>query len=280
MKILMVGWQGMLGADLLKVFGPKHQLFTPSLEKLDITKPDQCRLWLDQCRPDAVICAAALTDVDYCESHAEEAFLVNGEGVGHLAKACAEANCPAVHYSTDYIFDGRKSEAYLEEDTPNPLGVYGKSKLLGEQLLREYLPEHLILRTSWLFGRNGKNFIRTVLNLARTNTQLRVVNDQRGSPTYTRDVAYCTERLLAAGCRGTYHTTNSGSCTWYELASKAIEWSGMQGVQVIPVSTSEFPRPAPRPANSVLANARLAREGFPMLQGWPLAVQQYLREMQ
>jgi dTDP-4-dehydrorhamnose reductase len=158
--------------------------------------------------------------------------------------------------------------------------VYGRSKLLGEQLLREYLPEHLILRISWLFGRNGKNFIRTVLNLARTNTQLRVVNDQRGSPTYTRDVAYCTERLLAAGCRGTYHTTNSGSCTWYELASKAIEWSGMQGVQVIPVSTSEFPRPAPRPANSVLANARLAREGFPMLQGWPLALQQYLREMQ
>ncbi len=152
-----------------------------------------------------------------------------------------------MQYSTDYIFDGLKKEAYLEEDSPNPQSVYGKSKLAGEDSVRRYCPNHLILRTSWLFGRNGANFIRTIVHAAQQGAHLRVVNDQKGSPTYSKDLALFTRKMIESGCRGTYHVTNSGSCTWFDLASRAVEWAGLQAVPMAPVSTSEFQRPAPRP---------------------------------
>ncbi len=279
MKIMIVGAQGMLGTDLAKALSQRHEICAPSLEEFDITSAEQCRRWVGSSGAHAVICAAALTDVDYCETHEVEAFRVNAEGVANLAGACAAARCILVHYSTDYVFDGRKQAAYVEEDPPIPLGVYGRSKLRGEELLKATVPEFLILRISWLFGRNGKNFIRTILNAARTSRLLRVVNDQWGSPTYTRDVAGHTEMLLESGCRGIYHLTNSGSCTWFELAQRAVEWAGIHRVSVIPVTTAEFPRPAPRPANSVLANARLEREGLPIMRPWADAVRAYLNEI-
>lgn len=280
MKILMVGWQGMLGTDLVGVLSTRHQLLMPSLEELDITRPEQCDAWIKSTGPEAVVCAAALTNVDYCETHEAEAFLINGQGIGNLAAACAQAGSLLVHYSTDYVFDGRKLEPYIEEDPPNPISVYGKSKLRGEELLRIHASKHLLLRISWLYGRNGKNFIRTILNAARSKPELRVVNDQKGSPTYTRDVASYTEMMMEAGAQGTYHLTNSGSCTWYELARQAVEWAGIRGVNITPVTTAEFPLPAARPANSVLANSRLAREGFPAMRHWSLAVRDYLREIE
>jgi dTDP-4-dehydrorhamnose reductase len=277
MKVLVAGSMGMLGTELVRQFGSSCEVAGFDLPELDITSPALCRALVARHRPDAVVNAAALTDVDYCEEHEVEAFLINGEGVANLARASAEVGCLLVHYSTDYVFDGRKQDPYVEEDRTNPLSVYGKSKLAGEQAAQSLGEPHLILRTSWLFGANGKNFIKTVVGIARDRRALQVVRDQRGSPTYARDLAFQTRRMIEAGCRGTYHVTNSGWCSWYELAARTVEWAGIKDVVVTPVTTAEFPRPAPRPANSVLANERLAREGIPPMRPWAAAAEEYVR---
>jgi dTDP-4-dehydrorhamnose reductase len=279
MKTLILGSRGMLGTDLMQAFGSASEIVGWDLGELDITDAGRCHGEIGKAGPDVIVCSAALTAVDYCEAHEEEAFLLNAQGVGNVAAASASIGALLVHYSTDYVFDGRKKDAYTEEDPANPLSVYGRSKWRGEELVRLRCPDHLILRTSWLFGRNGKNFIRTMLDAARAGRQLRVVNDQRGSPTYTRDLAGATVRMVAAGCRGIYHVTNGGSCTWHELALRALEFAGLGKVPVAPISTAEYPVPAPRPANSVLANAKLEREGFQTLRPWPAAVREYLEEI-
>jgi dTDP-4-dehydrorhamnose reductase len=276
MKILIVGGRGMLGTDLMEVFSSVHDTTGIDLPELDITQLEQCHAKLQEFRADVVLNAAAFTQVDACESRERDAFLVNGHGAGNLAIAAASSGAMLVHYSTDYVFDGQKEAAYVEEDLPNPQNVYGKSKLLGETLIREHCPNHLILRTSWLFGPNGNNFIRTIVNAARKGNPLRVVNDQKGSPSYSKDLAAHTLRMIAAGCRSTYHVTNSGYCTWYELASEAVAWAGMQSIPIAPVSSSEFPRPALRPANSVLANAHLQRDGLPLMRPWQACVREYV----
>ena len=272
MRVLIAGCLGMLGSDLMAQFSPGHEVLGVDRAEMDLSDPGQCLAQVEQFRPDAVVNAAALTLVDYCETHEQEAFLVNGDGAGNLARAAASRGALLVHYSTDYIFDGRKKEPYVEDDDPNPQSVYGRSKLLGEELIRRHCSSHLILRTSWLFGLNGSNFIRTIVTAARKGAPLRVVHDQRGSPSYSKDVASHTLRMMEAGCRSTYHLTNSGSCTWYELAVQALQWARIEGVPVTPVSTREFPRPA----NSVLANSRLERDGLPLLRPWQAAVQEYI----
>jgi dTDP-4-dehydrorhamnose reductase len=276
MKVLIVGCLGMLGSDLMAAFSPVHEAIGYDQQEMDITQLEQCLAGMEVLRPDAVINAAAYTRVDDCESHEKEAFLINGQGAGNLARAAASVNALLVHYSTDYIFDGLKRDAYLETDKPNPQSIYGKSKLQGEDLIRQNCPGHLILRTSWLFGKNGPNFIRTIVGMARKGMPLRVVNDQKGNPTYSKDLAAHTLKMIDAGCRSTYHLTNDGSCTWFELASTAIEWAGIKGISIIPVSTSEFPRPAPRPSNSILANARLKRDGLPLMRPWQEAAREYI----
>ena len=276
MKVLITGCRGMLGTDLMSVFGPVHEVVGLDLPGLDITRPDQCLAAVNAARPDIIINAAAFTRVDDCETHEAEAMQVNGHGAGNLARAAMAAGSLLVHYSTDYVFDGLKKEAYVETDEPNPQSVYGKSKLLGETLIRRNCPDHLILRTAWLFGPHGPNFIRTIVNAARQGKSLRVVHDQRGSPTYSKDLAEWTLKMVAAGFRATYHITNSGACTWFELAAKAVEWAGIHNVSITPVSTSEFPRRAPRPANSVLANAHLERDGMPAMRPWQDAAREYV----
>ena len=276
MKVLLTGGDGMLATDVRREFAPHHEVVAFPRAELDVTDREACRARIADVRPDVVINAAGMTNVDACESSREEAFRVNGEGPGNVAAAAAEAGALVAHYSTDYVFDGGKSGPYVEEDPPNPQGVYARSKLLGEVRVRESACEHLILRISWVFGSNGRNFIRSILNAAREQPVLRVVDDQRGSPSYTVDLAAATRRLVEAGCRGTYHVTNSGSCTWYELAARAVEWARLAGVRVVALSTREFPRPAPRPANSVLDNARLRREGFPLLRPWQEAAREYV----
>jgi dTDP-4-dehydrorhamnose reductase len=278
MKVMIAGCRGMLGSDLMAQFGPAHELLGVDRPEMDITHPGQCLAQVEHFRPDVVINAAALTLVDYCETHEQEALRVNGDGAGNLARAAAAAGALFVHYSTDYVFDGRKKEAYLEEDEPNPQSAYGRSKLLGEDQVRRSCPDHLIIRTSWLFGRNGSNFIRTVVTAAEKRAPLRVVTDQRGSPSYSKDVASHTQLLIEAGCRATYHLTNRGSCTWYELALKALEFARIKDVSITPVSIRDFPRPAPRPANSVLANARLKQNGLPLMRPWQDAVRQYVEK--
>jgi len=276
MKVLVVGCRGMLGTDLMAALGPSYDVYGADLPELDITKPEQCMEKVKKIRPDVILNAAAFTRVDACETRREEAFLVNGHGAGNLAEAAASIGSSLIHYSTDYVFDGRKQEPYQEEDLPNPLSVYGKSKLLGENLIREYCPNHMILRTSWLFGKNGANFIRTIVDLARSGKPLRVVNDQQGSPTYSLDLAVHTRMMIEAGCRGTYHGTNSGSCTWYDLARNALGSAGIRDIAVTPVTSEEFQRPAPRPANSILANSHLQREGLPPMRPWQAAAREYV----
>jgi dTDP-4-dehydrorhamnose reductase len=276
MKILIVGCRGMLGSDLMAVFGPAHAVAGLDLPDLDITQWEPCVAKVKEQAPDVIINAAAYTRVDDCEAQEDAAYRVNAHGAGNLAQAAASTGAWLVHYSTDYVFDGLKSEAYLEDDAPNPRSVYGKSKLLGESLIRRHCPKHMILRTSWLFGPNGPNFLRTIIGAAKKGAPLRVVHDQKGSPTYSRDLAEWTLKMIDAGCRSTYHVTNSGACTWFELASKAVEWAGIEGVSITPVSTSEFPRPAPRPANSVLANARLIQDGLPPMRSWQIAAREYI----
>lgn len=265
----------MLGSDLMQTLAAFEPLGL-DLPEFDMTDEKQCRARVLAYAPDAIIDAAGLTNVDYCETHEEEAFLVNGRGTGNLAEAAQEAGALLAYYSTDYIFDGRKQSGYLEDDSPNPLSVYGKSKLRGEELVRSICPRHMILRTSWLFGCSGKNFIRTIVGIARQGQPLRIVNDQRGSPTYSKDLAALTLTLLQAGCLGAYHVTNGGSCTWYELALRSVEWASISGLSVEPVGTNEFPRPAPRPACSILINARLAREGFKPMRSWEEAARAYV----
>ena len=275
MRVLVVGARGMLGTDLMRRLTGREPLGV-DLPECDITDAGRCRSLVGEFRPGVILAAAALTDVDYCETHEEEAFLVNARGMENLASAAGDAGATLVYYSTDYVFDGAASAGYREEDRTNPINVYGRSKLHGEERVRELCPDHLILRTSWLFGRHGRNFIRTIVHAAREGRELRVVHDQRGSPTYTPDLAAQTLRLLDAGCRGTYHVTNSGSCTWFELAQHAVASAGVAGAVIAPVATGKFPRPAPRPACSILDNARLRREGIPALRPWQEAAREYV----
>ncbi len=268
----------MLGTDLLETIRDVHEVLDFDIPEIDITSLEECLSAAAKYRPEVIINSAAYTRVDDCETHADQAFLVNGEGASNLAQAAAAQKALLVHYSTDYVFDGLKQGAYLEEDTPNPQSIYGKSKLSGENLIRGCSPNHLILRTSWLFGKNGPNFIRTIVGAAANGQQLRVVNDQQGSPTYSKDLAAHTLRMIEADCRGTYHVTNSQACTWFELAGRAVEWAGLQNTPIVPVSTSAFPRPARRPSNSVLANARLQREGLPLLRSWQEAAREYIEQ--
>jgi dTDP-4-dehydrorhamnose reductase len=278
MKILIAGHTGMLGTDLVKTFGDGHEIRGVSLPGFDITSIEDCLSLARECRPGLIINAAALTAVDYCESHEEEANLANGYGAANLAAAAASVSAKFVHYSTDYVFDGSKPAPWVETDTPHPLSAYGRSKLLGEFLVRTAWSDFLILRTSWVFGLNGPSFIRTILKAAGNGQPLRVVNDQFGSPTGTVDLARHTRTMVEAGCRGIYHVTNSGSCSWHELAVRVVEWAGL-GNEVVPVSTSEFPRPAPRPRNSVLENRRLAREGLPAMPPWEQAVRSFVGDL-
>ena len=281
MKVLIAGSRGMLGSALMAVFKNNPGAYETSgldLPEIDITLPESCRRAIEKFNPDVVINAAAFTRVDDCETQNDLAMSVNGTGAGNLAAASSAAGALFIHYGTDYIFDGCKDEGYCEDDIPGPKSVYGKSKLLGEELVRRNSPEHMIIRISWLFGANGANFIRTIVDAARKGNPLRVVTDQRGSPAYAKDVAAQTMKMVESGCRGTYHVTNAGDCTWYDLAVQAVAWAKIPDILITPIASSEFPRPAPRPAYSILTDTRLTREGLPRLRSWQEAAREYVEQ--
>jgi len=259
-NVLILGANGMLGRDLATVF-PEARLC--GHKNLDITDEAAVKAYILEMKPDLVINAAAYTNVDGCEDEPETAFTVNGDAPGYIAAACREAGVRLVHYSTDYVFDGSKKE-YVESDQPNPINVYGASKLRGEQKIAENMDDYRIIRTSWLFGRHGKNFVETIRHLSKENETVRVVTDQVGKPTYTVDLARKTAEI--AECPpGIYHVTNDGVCSWYEFARAFA-------LNVVPCSSSEFPRKARRPAYSVLANTKTS----PM-RPWKEALEDYLR---
>ena len=258
-KTLILGAGGMLGSDLCRVFPDAVALKHCDV---DITDKEQVKETIKRIETKVVINAAAYTDVDGCEDNQELAFEVNGRAPGYIAQACSDVGATLVHYSTDYVFDG-SSEEYVESDIPAPINVYGGSKFLGERNIIENMDDYRIIRTSWLFGTHGRNFVETMLKLSREMDTVRVVDDQFGKPTYTADLASKTAEILGLA-PGIYHITNEGVCSWYEFAAAIID-------NVIPCSCDEFIIKAKRPRYSVLANTKIA----PM-RHWKEALMEYL----
>ena len=275
MKILITGANGMLGHDLEKILKDKHELVLTTSKTLDITDKKQAMEVICENKPDVVINSAAYTDVDGCEENQDIAYAVNGDGVRNLALACKEVGCPLVHVSTDYVFNGKSDRPWVEDDEIGPISVYGKSKLKGEEAILEILDKYFIVRTAWLYGVNGKNFPKTMLELAESHPEITVVYDEVGSPTYTPDLAYGISQLIETDYYGIYHLTNSGSCSWCEFARYIFDVAEVD-VKVIPVTASEFARAAPRPSYSVLENKNWVDKGFEPLRSYKEAIKEYV----
>lgn len=273
-KVLITGSEGQLGRDLVRVLSDEHELFPFDLD-MDVTDFDGTMKTVTTISPDVVIHAAAYTDVDGCELDADLAYKVNALGTQNVALACQKCGAAALYVSTDFVFDGKKGEPYLEFDEPNPLSVYGRSKLAGERYVASLLDRYYITRTAWLFGKHGRNFVKTILKLAEEREELTVVGDQVGSPTYSLDLAKTIAELIKTGWYGLYHTTNSGSCSWFEFAKKILEYAGKRGVKVSPITSEELNRPAPRPAYSVLRNYCLELRGIQPLRHYEEALRDY-----
>ena len=259
-KALIFGADGMLGSDLCLEFVDATP-FTHS--DVDITNREEVMGVIGEMVPEVVINAAAYTNVDGCETERELAFRVNGEAPGYIAEACSRIGATFVHFSTDYVFDGSKTE-YVESDATNPINAYGESKLFGEREIVRHMDDYRIIRISWLFGMNGKNFVDTMLRLSGEMDVVNVVNDQFGKPTYTADLARKTQEIIDLE-HGIYHVTNDGVCSWFEFASAAID-------NVVPCSSVNFPTRAKRPTYSVLTNTKTA----PM-RHWREALEEYLK---
>ncbi|MHB8882626.1 MAG: dTDP-4-dehydrorhamnose reductase [Thermodesulfovibrionales bacterium] len=273
MKVALTGSEGMLGQDIRRVFS-EDELIGFTYGSLDVTVLDDVMRRMREARPDVLVHAAAYTDVDRAEAEPEQAYRVNGMGTRNLAMAAEELRIPIVYLSTDYVFDGTKQTAYDEWDQACPINQYGLSKLMGERFVASLTNRHYIVRTSWLYGKSGKNFVETICRLLAERESLDVVDDQRGCPTYTFDLAVKLRELLGRGY-GTYHITNSGACSWYEFAVKIAELKGHHK-KINPVTSDKFPRPAKRPANSVLGNTMLRLEGPEPLRRWEEALADYL----
>jgi dTDP-4-dehydrorhamnose reductase len=275
-KVLVTGAGGMLAQALLPVLEASgHPVLALTRADADISRVDALAQPIRSFRPDWVVNLAAFTRVDDCERQIDEAFRVNAIAARSVAVIAAAAGVPLMTISTDYVFDGEGKRPYRESDAPGPRSVYGRSKLAGEQAVREVQPRHQIVRTAWLYGHGGRNFVDTILEKARAGEALRVVDDQRGSPTYAADLADGLLRLLNAGQFGTYHVTNSGDCTWYDLAVYVLDRAGVR-VEVTRTDSASFPRPAPRPAYSVLDNQRYEQVTRHRMPSWQDAVDRYL----
>lgn len=275
MRILVTGASGQLGSDIARELAKEFDIIPVDIQEFDITKLAETIRYVNHIKPEAIVHCAAFTDVDACETETDRACLVNGIGTRNLAIAARKLAARLVYISTDYVFDGEKEAPYQENDRPNPKTVYGLSKLMGERSVRQQCPAHFILRIAWLYGHSGNNFVKTILWLAQTKDELRVVNDQYGTPTWTVDVARQIKQLLQTEAYGTYHATSQGSCTWFEFAKAALEKAGID-TPIIPVTSEEFPRPAPRPKNSVLDNHLLRIQGLDIMPAWQDSLQEFM----
>jgi dTDP-4-dehydrorhamnose reductase len=275
MRVTVFGGSGLLGQALVQEL-KDEQLTALSLEDADLRDRTRIETVVRDSRPDWIILAAAYTDVDGCESNRDLAFAVNCEGAIYVAQAARQAGSHLIFLSTDYVFDGQGTSPYAVDHPRHPINVYGESKARAEERLLEILPEVCIARTSWLFGHGGKCFPATILKLAAARRELAIVNDQRGCPTYAPDLARALGELCRKSGRGIVHVTNAGECTWYQLAKEILRSAGST-TTVKPVTTAEFPRPARRPAYSVLSPASLQVYGIRMPR-WEDAVRRYLSE--
>ena len=277
-KVLVTGAGGQLGHDVaerLKFLG--IQCIAADLADFDLTDREQTEAYIVKAKPDVVVHCAAFTAVDKAEEEKERCYAVNVEGTKAVAAACRRIDAKLVYLSTDYVFSGQGSQPQAEEQAVSPLNYYGYSKAKGEEAVRELVEKHFIVRTSWVFGKHGGNFVKTMLNLANKE-ELNVVCDQIGSPTYTKDLAVFLCELLQTKKYGAYHAAGSGQCSWYEFAREIFKCAGLK-VKVNPVPTSQYPTKAARPLNSRLAKTKLRENGFACLPPWEDALKRYLKEL-
>jgi dTDP-4-dehydrorhamnose reductase len=270
-RILITGAGGQLGRELMEVLA-SHELHGRDHRALDIANREAVVRTVEQVRPSWVINAAAYNDVDGAEAATELAFAVNAAGPGYLAEAAARVGAEMVHISTDYVFDGRKGSPYNELDRADPLSVYGRSKYEGELQVQSAHPSACVLRTAWLYGKYGNNFVKAILKAAERGGPVKVVSDQVGSPTWTRHLAQAIGELIETTSRGLFHVANAGACSRYEFARAIVQGR----VEVLPISADEAARPAPRPANSALVSARWPAAGLRPLPDWGRALTDYL----
>jgi dTDP-4-dehydrorhamnose reductase len=275
-RVLITGAKGLLGRELAELFREEYEVRATDETECDVTSPSACREVFGAVRPDVVLHCAAYTAVDRAESEEERAMAVNRDGTRNVACACREHGAFLVTFGTDYIFDGTSGRPYAEEDPARPLSAYGRSKWAAEEALRAETPDHLLVRSQWLYGPHGRNFVFAVLEKAGRDEPLRVVSDQRGCPTYARDLAAATKRLLDAGAHGTYHFSNEGEATWHGFASFVLARACPKPVSLSPASTAELSYPAPRPAYSVLCKDKYRGATGDAPRPWETAAAEFL----
>ncbi len=285
MKILVTGAAGQLGRELLLMLrAAGEEVVGIDRQELDLSRTETVAEGIAAYGADWVIHCAAYTQVDKAEEERELAFRINRDAAGAVARGAREAGSRLLHVSTDFVFDGGQSHPYREDDTPNPLGVYGRSKWEGEQAVREALPEAVILRTAWVYGVHGHNFVKTMLRLAAERDELRVVDDQIGTPSWTADIARAIRALMAADVSGTWHFTNEGVASWYDFAESILRLGRELGFpvkarRVRPISTSGFPTPAKRPPFSVLSKQKIRTVLGHDIPHWRHSLEHMLREL-
>ena len=279
MRVVVTGVRGQLGYDVVGELESRgHEAIGIDVSELDITDGKAADAFFENTRPDALIHCAAYTATEKAEDEPDVCYKVNATGTENLARACKRIGAKMLYISTDYVFDGKGDTPFKTDDAIAPLSVYGKTKYEGEVFVRELLDEYFIVRISWVFGINGKNFIRTMLNLAQQRDTVSVVSDQIGSPTYTKDLAPLLCDMIESEKYGTYHATNEGYCSWFDLAREAFAAAGLD-MNVVPVTSDAFPSKIKRPENSRLDKTTLDENGFSRLPDWKDAVRRYVREL-
>ena len=279
MKVFVTGVKGQLGFDVMNELEKQGlEGIGVDIDEMDITDADQVNKVIKEAAPDAVIHCAAYTAVDAAEDNEEICRKVNAQGTENIAKVCEELDIKMMYISTDYVFNGQGERPWEPDDEREPLNVYGQTKYEGELAIEEHVKKFFTVRIAWVFGVNGKNFIKTMLNLGKTHDHLTVVNDQTGSPTYTYDLARLLVDMIQTDKYGRYHATNEGLCTWYEFACEIFKQAGMD-VSVAPVSSDEYPAKAKRPSNSRMDKSKLTANGFQPLPTWQDALSRYLKEI-
>ena len=279
MRVFVTGVKGQLGYDVMNELEKQGlEGFGVDIDEMDITDADQVNKVIKEAAPDAVIHCAAYTAVDAAEDNEEICRKVNAQGTENIAKVCEELDIKMMYISTDYVFNGQGERPWEPDDEREPLNVYGQTKYEGELAIEEHVKKFFTVRIAWVFGVNGKNFIKTMLNLGKTHDHLTVVNDQTGSPTYTYDLARLLVDMIQTDKYGRYHATNEGLCTWYEFACEIFKQAGMD-VSVAPVSSDEYPAKAKRPSNSRMDKSKLTANGFQPLPTWQDALSRYLKEI-
>jgi dTDP-4-dehydrorhamnose reductase len=279
MKILITGGRGQLGSDCADILSASHQVMVKGSDELDITDREAVEATIGRYLPDIVLNCAAFTKVDACETERQRAWEVNVEGPRNLSLSLIRHGGKLIHISTDYVFDGRRQppEPYTEDDEPSPLSYYGRTKLEGERVITVLMDRYVIIRTAWLYGINGHNFLKTMLRLAisEPEREIKVVNDQYGSPTWSYTLARQISIIIDTDRNGLYHATSEGFCTWYELAVYFLMCMGIKA-RVRPCLTEEYPTPARRPKNSILENHRLKREGINIMPNWREDIERFV----